>query len=239
MPGKCHTYYSKIILQVYIISDKTTSLPDAVGQSVCPESGRLGVRFPAVTDVSRLIWRRHHQLWKATNFDTRHSAIEQWEFLNRHAYCITGQPFIIVISENPWHLHLLPSVWLYERLMSVSTATTANLNVPTLYMYHYATAAVKVEVGCQGTDAIVLNWIRDIYCITQSQVSVCDYNHCLIFLLDFHWILSRDSTFLSVLFATFCHFQLFLELLTCKSFNSALFSFYWSTFLNYILIHNF
>ena len=28
-----------------------------------------------------------------------------------HTYCNTGHPFIIAISEDPWHLHLLPSIW--------------------------------------------------------------------------------------------------------------------------------
>ena len=30
-----------------------------------------------------------------------------------HSHCArdTGHPFIMVISEEPWHLHLLPSVW--------------------------------------------------------------------------------------------------------------------------------
>ena len=28
-----------------------------------------------------------------------------------HSYCDTEHPFTIVISEDPWHSHLLPSVW--------------------------------------------------------------------------------------------------------------------------------
>ena len=28
-----------------------------------------------------------------------------------HTYCATGHPFIKVISGDPWHSHLLPSVW--------------------------------------------------------------------------------------------------------------------------------
>ena len=31
--------------------------------------------------------------------------------LTCHTCCDTGIPFIMVISEDPWHLHLLPSVW--------------------------------------------------------------------------------------------------------------------------------
>ena len=28
-----------------------------------------------------------------------------------HTYCDTGHPFIMVISEDPWQSHILPSVW--------------------------------------------------------------------------------------------------------------------------------
>ena len=38
-------------------------------------------------------------------------AIERWGFLACYTYCVTGHPFIMVISEDPWHSHLLPSVW--------------------------------------------------------------------------------------------------------------------------------
>ena len=43
-----------------------------------------------------------------------------------HAYCDTGHPFKMVISEDPWHSHLLPSVWhwscryLFLRIRSVA-----------------------------------------------------------------------------------------------------------------------
>ena len=43
-----------------------------------------------------------------------------------HIYCDTGHPFKMVISEDPWHSHLLPSVWqwschyLFLRLRSVA-----------------------------------------------------------------------------------------------------------------------
>ena len=31
--------------------------------------------------------------------------------LTCHTYCDTGHSFIMVISEEPWHSHILPSVW--------------------------------------------------------------------------------------------------------------------------------
>ena len=54
--------------------------------------------------------------------------------LTCHTYCDTGHPFIMVISEDPWHSHLLPSVWqwschyLFLRPRSVATGIrTPNL----------------------------------------------------------------------------------------------------------------
>ena len=47
--------------------------------------------------------------------------------LTCHTHCDTGLPFIMAISEDPWHSHLLPSVWhgschyLFLRLRSVAT----------------------------------------------------------------------------------------------------------------------
>ena len=72
-----------------------------------------------------LIWRSHHNGWRATNFDLKSAlmAIEQWA---RHTYCDTVHPFIMVVSEDPWVSHLLPSIWqrgchyLFLRLISVA-----------------------------------------------------------------------------------------------------------------------
>ena len=51
-----------------------------------------------------------------------------------HTYCDKGLPFIMVIVEDPWHLHLLPSIWqwncnyLFYRFRSVAAGTrTPNL----------------------------------------------------------------------------------------------------------------
>ena len=41
-----------------------------------------------------------------------HTAIEQCHgSLTYHTYRETGKPFIMVISEDQWHSHLLPCVW--------------------------------------------------------------------------------------------------------------------------------
>ena len=36
--------------------------------------------------------------------------VNKW-FLACHTYCDTGHSFIMVISEDPWHSHLLPGIW--------------------------------------------------------------------------------------------------------------------------------
>ena len=55
-----------------------------------------------------LIWRRHHFRWRAAHPDPCWALSEG--FLARHIYCDTWHPFIIVISEDQWQSHLLPSV---------------------------------------------------------------------------------------------------------------------------------
>ena len=65
----------------------------------------FGMYFVLLENFSH-IWRRHHYRWKAANFDLCSAlmAIEQWGFFT---YCDRGLPFIMVISEDPWHSHLL------------------------------------------------------------------------------------------------------------------------------------
>ena len=57
------------------------------------------------------IWRRHHCRWRAAKIDL-YSALMAIAFPVTHqSYCDTSHPFIMVIFEDPWHSHLLPSVW--------------------------------------------------------------------------------------------------------------------------------
>ena len=82
-------------------------------------------------DNFSLIWRRHHCLWRAADFDLCY-AQHSWPLNSEgsetcHTYCDTCLLFLMVISEDPWHSHLLPSIWqwschyLFLRLGSVAT----------------------------------------------------------------------------------------------------------------------
>ena len=67
--------------------------------------------FVTLENVS-LIWRRHHYRWRAANFDL----CSVWPLSSKGSlacdtFCDTGHSFIMVILEDPWHSHLLPSVW--------------------------------------------------------------------------------------------------------------------------------
>ena len=69
-----------------------------------------------------LAWtKRLRILWSTENGTSSEGS------LTCHTYCDTGLPFIMVISEDPWHSHLMPSVWqwscyyLFLRLRSVAT----------------------------------------------------------------------------------------------------------------------
>ena len=64
-------------------------------------------------DNFSLIWRRHHDRWRASNFDLCSALI--WPLssegsLALHTYCETGHLLVMVISKDPWHSHSLPIV---------------------------------------------------------------------------------------------------------------------------------
>ena len=65
--------------------------------------------FIVLLEKFSLISRRHHCRWRATNFDPWSLSSEG--SLTCHTYCDTGLPFMMVIPEDPWYSHLLPSVW--------------------------------------------------------------------------------------------------------------------------------
>ena len=60
-----------------------------------------------------LIWRRHYCRWRAANFNLCSAlmAIGQWGFFSVRHLLGHGTSVIMVISEDPWHSYLLPSVW--------------------------------------------------------------------------------------------------------------------------------
>ena len=82
-----------------------------------------------------LIWIRHHYRWKAANFELCSAliAIRSKGSLARHTYCDTGHLFIMVIFEEPWHSHLLPSAlqwscrYLFSRPVATGTRTPFSL----------------------------------------------------------------------------------------------------------------
>ena len=89
---------------------------------------------------SSLIWNRHHtgERLQILTF-ARHS----WPLgtecsLACHTNCDTGLPFIMVISEDPWHSLLLPSIWQWDwpylllRLRSVA----AEIRTPNFPLYY-------------------------------------------------------------------------------------------------------
>ena len=51
-----------------------------------------------------------------------------------YTYCVSSQPFIMVISKDPWHSHLLPSVWQlsYYYLFLLLRSVAAGIRTPNL-----------------------------------------------------------------------------------------------------------
>ena len=87
------------------------------------------VEFIVSLENFSLILRRHHCRWRAAKFDLCSvlMTIEQWGFFNAPHLLWHGLILYMVISEDPWHSHLLPSVWqwscyyLFLRLRSFAT----------------------------------------------------------------------------------------------------------------------
>ena len=80
-----------------------------------------------------LIWIRHNYRWKAANFDlcSAPMAIEQWGFFSGPRLLWRGHPFIKVISEDPWHSHLLLSVWQWS-CRYINRSVTSGIRKPNL-----------------------------------------------------------------------------------------------------------
>ena len=60
-----------------------------------------------------LMWRRHHadEGLQILTYTRHLRPLSTEGILACPTYCSTGHPFKMVISENPWHSYLLPSVW--------------------------------------------------------------------------------------------------------------------------------
>ena len=73
----------------------------------------FGLEFFVPLENFSLIWRRHHCQWRVTilTYARQLRSLSSEGSLSCHTYSDTLNPFIMVISEDPWHSHLLPSVW--------------------------------------------------------------------------------------------------------------------------------
>ena len=71
-----------------------------------------------------------------------------------HTYCDTGDPFIMVISEDPWHSHLMPSGWQWSNTTCLWTKACRNWDSNTQlsagaanHLTHCAIAAAAQNVS--------------------------------------------------------------------------------------------
>ena len=84
--------------------------------------------------------------------NTRHSwSLNSAGSLACHNFCDTGHPFIMVISEDPWHSHLLPSAWhrschyhILTTLVCRDRGSNPDFPHARRTLYHWATAAAPV-----------------------------------------------------------------------------------------------
>ena len=89
-----------------------------------------------------------------------------------HTYCDTGHPFIMVISEDPWHSHLLLSVWqwschyLFLRLRSVA----AGIRTPKFRMRELRSNPLHHRRGYSVVFYFYRYWVN-------STINIC-YRKC-------------------------------------------------------------
>ena len=84
------------------------------------------LRFYVTLENFSNIRRRHHYGWRTSNFHLCHLAGTVL-----YSYCDTWHPFLMVISEDPSHSHLLPSVcqWSCDFFINEITASDAGPNI--------------------------------------------------------------------------------------------------------------
>ena len=115
-------------------------------------SNSLFVCLFGPTQEFSLIWRRHNYRWRAV-FSL--PMLYSWQLSSDgssacHTYCDIRHPLIMVIFEDPWHSHLMPSIWQWSchyllwRLRSVAAGIqTHTLAHATLH--NCATTAEAIE----------------------------------------------------------------------------------------------
>ena len=104
---------------------------------IIPVSHKQGFLFRVFrpTNNFSFIWRRHHYLLRAVNFDLcsalAFGAFEQRRFFSVLYLLWNGTSIYMIIFDDPWHSHLLTSVWhyLFERPRSVA-AGIRTPNIP-------------------------------------------------------------------------------------------------------------
>ena len=99
---------------------------------------------------------------------TRHSwPLSSEGSLLCHTYCDMGHPFVMIISEEQWHSHLLPSVWqwschyLFLQLRSVAAGIlTPNLpRTGQKYAICDIESIFKIKGNCLKTVEVILHWL--------------------------------------------------------------------------------
>ena len=133
--------------------------------------------------------------------------IEQWGFFS-HTHCDTGLPFIMVISEDPWHSLLMPSVlqwschYLFLWLRSVVTWD----RTPISSIWGERSTPTPTRQSLQ----ICLLWQHRCVYSDNTELSAMTYGYdssimtspnCLLWQ---HWMVYYDNTELSIMATLNC-----------------------------------
>ena len=106
-----------------------------------------------------LIWRRHHYRWRAANLTY---ARNSWSLSSEgsqacHTNCVKGHPFIMVISEGPWHsganalTHCAPAA-MYRQYKQYFTSRMNMYSLYTVWSFktisnsHFLESSFKIDL---------------------------------------------------------------------------------------------
>ena len=67
---------------------------------------------------------------------------EQWGSLTCHTHWDTGLPFKIMVIQDPWHSHLMPSVWQWDVTICRDWGSNPDLRHARWTLYLYTTTVV-------------------------------------------------------------------------------------------------
>ena len=104
----------------------------------------------------------------------RHSwSLSSESYLTWHTHCDAGLPFIMIISEDPWHSHLLPSVCHWSSHYLILRPSVRGSNTDPRRMLIYLQNKIKCPFSTNTTSICLQQWWKKPKRINESFENLC------------------------------------------------------------------